>query len=446
MRTLHFLVAVVICFSSFAQELQLEGKVTVAAFGTNEETLPFWMYSNTNHSVGMNSNFSGTGEGKGVYNFESFSMEVGAAFFYRDELVDEFQRRDLYIKFQNNWLKATLGAKRQDVLLGGLSASNKNFLWSANARPIPGLIIEAPEPLKLSNTFAVDWGIGHYSSNDDRFVEDIRIHYKRLGLITTFNERHKLTLRIQHYAQWSGSSPVFGDLNSDFSAFVDVFFARKSSEIQVEGEILNAVGNHLGTYLFDYEFENNFGNFSIYHEHPFEDGSGTGFSNFPDGIWGVFFQPKKNKLIDAFLYEYIDTNDQSASQVSGFDNYFNNTVYPDGWTYDGNIIGLPLFIVDQAPIDANANIIISGNRVRAHHFGVSGSFMKFNWHLKSTLSKQLGTFSRPFSTELNTWFNYFSLGYNTEQYGVFTLAGGVDSNNMTDTIFGGMLSYSYTFN
>ena len=100
--------------------------------------------------------------------------------------IEEF----LTFQFENSWLLATVGSKKQKEMLDGLSATNQNFLCSGNARPLPGILLEANNPLKISNTFGLDWGIGHYELNDNRFVNGTHVHYKRLALITTFNENH----------------------------------------------------------------------------------------------------------------------------------------------------------------------------------------------------------------------------------------------------------------
>jgi hypothetical protein len=445
MKNVTFIIFLLSSLISWAQEFDWEGKLSVSGLASNEETLPFWMYANSNYSRGTETNFLGVGELKSTYEFSNFFIEAGIAFYYRDEVVDEFQRRDLYLRFQNNWLKATLGAKRQELMVNGLSVTNTNFLWSGNARPIPGLLFEANSPIRIGKNFAIDWGIAHYELNDDRFVDNTNLHYKRLGFITTFNENHRVRLQIQHFAQWAGTSPVYGELNSDFEAFIDVFFARKSEEINVDGEIQNAVGNHLGTFLFAYDFNTNLGIFSVYHEHPFEDGSGTGFSNFPDGVWGVFYQPKKKKIITSFLYEYVDTRDQSSNDVSGNDNYFSNNVYRSGWTYEGNIIGLPLITADKSIVITEETSPIINNRVQAHHFGFSGTFKKIDWRLKSTISKNLGTYNHPFPMVINNWYNYADFSYTTQDYGTFTLELALDTSSFSDTNFGGGLSYSYVF-
>jgi len=436
------------CFVSLslAQKVEWEGSLSVTSIFSSEETNPFWFYANSDTQFGAASQFSGFGEVNGKYAIsENATLEGGVAYFYRDEVEDEFQRRDLYLQFKNKWLKATVGAKQVVRVFDGLSATNKNFLLSGNARPLPGVIIEANEPIKISNTFGIDWGIAHYDLNESRFVDNVRVHYKRFGVITKINEKHRFKTQIQHFAQWGGTSPVFGKLNGDFEAFVDVFFAKKSTEINVEGEIQNAVGNHLGSFLFEYLLSAKTGEVSIYYEHPFEDGSGIGFSNFPDGVWGVHFEPRKKGAISKVLYEYIDTNDQSASQVSGFDNYFSNNVYRSGWSYNTNIIGMPFILLDPTvEINATTGPILS-NRVSVHHLGIKGNIKKVEWTLKTSIASHKGTFANPFEERQSLWHNYISGLYTTKMAGSFKLFVGLDTGTSIDANFGGGLEYSYSF-
>jgi len=446
MKRFIFINAILICsMFTYAQQIEWQGKVELLGTFSSEASNPFWFHANTNTQVGTSSNFSGLGDVEGTYAIsENASIKAGLSFFYRDAVTDEFQRKNAFVQFQNNWLSATIGSKSGEIKQQGLSATNKNFLYSENSRPLPGLLLEANNPLKISESFAFDWGIGHFYLNDNRFVEDVMIHYKRLGLQIHFNETNKVTAQIQHYAQWGGTSQEFGKLNSDFEAFVDVFFAKRASEISIEGELLNAVGNHLGSYLLDYSFNASAGDFSIYHEHPFEDGSGTRLANFPDGVWGVYFQPTESKVFSGIVYEFITTNNQSKGGV-GADNYFSNSIYRSGWTYEGNAIGLPLILIDPDVEVTAINSPIISNRVISHHFGLTGTVKEVLWQLKSSFVKNLGTYNKPFPEPIRVWYNYLSLQYPTQKYGTFRLLGGVDTGKSIDTVVGVGLGYSYAF-
>ncbi|AFL82344.1 hypothetical protein Aeqsu_2903 [Aequorivita sublithincola DSM 14238] len=446
LKTLKIIFFLFIPTLIWSQELDIKGKVEAKTILANEDENPFWFHTNTDYSVSELTNFSATAELAGSLTFSSFKINAGGAVYGRDGVEDAVQRRDLYAQFENSWLLVTVGAKKRAVLLDGLSSTNQNFLWSGNARPLPGLILEANNPFKISKTFSVDWGIAHYQLNDTRYVKNPNLHYKRLGIITNFNEKQKLTLRVQHFAQWGGTSPEIGKLKSGFKDFVNVFFAHNTEEIGVENETINKLGNHLGSLFMNYELKNKFGEFSIYHDHYIEDGSGTRFANFPDGLWGLYFKPNNQKIIASILYEYIDTVDQSGISVgSGRDNYFSNSIYRSGWTYEGNIIGIPFMLYDKnLPLSTISSRFIS-NRSKTHHIGIAGKLKMLEWQLKTTYTKYLGTYGRPLNPELKAYYNYGSLAYKNEKLGTFKVMGGVDFSNVSSTVVGGGIEYSYSF-
>ena len=435
-------------FTSYSQEkIEFSGEGSVIGILSSEEIIPFWFYKNTSTRIGEFTNGAVYGKSEAKFKWgKSNALEAGVSLMLRDGTEEEFQRENLFLEYTNKWLKTTMGAKERPILYNDLSSNNGNIIWSTNARPMPGLIFEANKPIRISNTFALDWGIAHYSLNDDRYVENTWVHYKRVGVLVKFNEKHKLRGQLQHFAQWAGTSPEYGELPNDFKAFVDVFFARSGDESTAPGEQQNSIGNHLGSYLLDYNFKTNIGDFSAYHEHLFEDGSGTGFSNFPDGVWGATFQPNNKMVFTMLLYEYVDTTNQSGSfGTSGRDNYFSNSIYRSGWTYEGNIIGTPFIITDfSIEITEKTSPIIS-NRLTAHHFGVMGTFKKIDWVFKTTISKSIGPYSEPFDPAIENWYNYVSFSYTTDKYGVFNIIGGADFSNLADTTIGGGLSYKYVF-
>ncbi|MGJ8665829.1 MAG: capsule assembly Wzi family protein [Patiriisocius sp.] len=410
-------------------EFSYFNEFSVIGIGSSENYAPYWFHTNTNSAIGQFSNISTTASVGGSYKYkENVSLEIGAAFFYRDNIVvEDFQRRDLYAQIKINWLKVTLGAKSQDVEVDGLSATNKNFLWSGDARPLPGLIIEANKPLKINNWLGIDWGIAHYNLNDDRFVDNARVHYKRLGAHIKLNKKNRFYARIQHFAQWGGTSQTEGPQEDDFGAFVDVFIAKQT------GSRFNALGNHLGSYLFDYYWSPDIGTFNFYHEHPFEDGSGTRLANFPDGVWGIVYSPKKNKFINNVLYEFIDTTDQSGEDGSGKDSYFNNRVYKSGWYYEGQNIGLPFLIVRI------------NSRVTAHQLGLSGKIKNIDLVLKSTYVNSIGTFFEGLDYDDEAIYTFAKASYNIERYGMISLLVGYDISTLNNNVLGAGLEYRVKF-
>ena len=432
---------------STAQDLELRGGGKLSGIYLADDSLPFWMIANQDAQFGPETTFSVLGEFHGRYRFsDQAQLSAGFAGFYRNETDNDFRRRDLYLEFRTAWIRARAGSRKDSVRAQGLSATNKDFLFSGNTRPLSGLKIEAFEPLRISNTFSVDWGIAHYSLNDDRFVEKVWVHYKRLGLNVRFDSRSKLTARLTHYAQWAGNSPVFGDLPDDFSAFIDVFFASKPSEnVGIDQENGNAVGNHLGSYYLDYYLDMGRGVLNLYHEHPFEDGSGTRLANFPDGVWGIHYRQKEHNWFDGILYELITTKDQSGGPGgSGADSYFSNTVYRSGWSYESRVIGMPFILFDPNEEVTEESFPIFSDRSLAHHFGFAGHFRQLSWRIKSTIVTFYGRYNEPIDPARTVWSNLIETTYNMGPFGRLYGTLGWDTGDAPGR-FAALIGYSYTF-
>jgi hypothetical protein len=415
--------------------------ITAMGFGATGDNLPFWMYRNTNGRIDAETDFAGLFRGSISYYLSDESyFEFGAGAIASNGNDNSLRRDELYLSYVNPWLKVTLGSKNPYEEYQGLSVVDKDFALSGNARALPGLIVEAPEPLMLSKTFGIDWGIGHYVLNDDRFVDNTYVHYKRLALVVNLDSKHQFVGGIEHYAQWAGDSPVYGTLPSSFSDFMDVFFARRAAPDTVLNEELNALGNHLGFYNFEYNFTPSLGRFSFYHQHPFEDGSGTAFNNFPDGIWGVYFGPNTvdvDSFITGVLLEYVQTTDQSRSDRP--DNYFNNGIYPSGWTYHGNTIGLP-FIVPSGDSE-----YLLYNRTRALNVGLAARKDSWSFKAKTSFAQNLGTYRVPIEPEEFAIYSLLSTTYSIEKYGNLSLLLGYDFSDQNEDTFGAGLTYQYSF-
>jgi hypothetical protein len=446
MRFVYLFCFVTITVISQNNGVKTQGSISTSAFVSSEEQLPFWLYTNTANEFSANTDLAVSARLTSAYDFGNNRIFAGISGAYRDGFEDRFQRIDLYAGYMNKWIEATIGAKQREVKLNGLSATNQNFLWSGNTRPLPGVFLEAPEWVRIANGFYLDWGIGHYVLNDERYVNDTWVHFKELLLRWDINEQNSLKFKLQHIAQWGGDSPVYGEISRDFETFVDVFLARRGGEGLIVGDQLNAVGNHIGSYMLEYELGGSYGDFLFYHEHPFEDGSGTRLANFPDGVWGLSFAPKSKKVFSRILYEFITTKDQSGMvEASGFDRYFSNKIYRTGWAYEETIIGFPFFIYDPSVVITEETTPIIGDVVQLHHFGVNGFFGKFAWTFKTSIATNSGTLITPFNKDLNNWFNFLSLSYNADKYGVITVLTGADFSNITDDAFGAGLEYSYKF-
>ena len=437
-----------------AQKLEVESSFSASGYLSTENELPFWMVANHNGALSSQTDGLFQVATEGTYFLSEnnkASFTAGASLYLRNGVVveDRVQRNELYLQFENSWLKATAGAKNPMDRFQGLSVVNDNFLMSGNARAISGILLETAKPISLLKNISIEGGIGHYELNDDRFVRDAMLHYKKLYANWKIDNKSQLRFGVEHYAQWGGTSPTRGKQPSDFNAFIDIFFAKESNDdTATVGDSINALGNHLGIYNLEYIRKIETGVLKFYHQHPFEDGSGTALKNFPDGIWGLYFKPNREDytgFLDGILVEYVQTTNQSKSAFTeeiGADNYFNNGTYNSGWTYEDRVIGLPFI---NPILRKQTKGFFFNNRVRTINLGLSASLKKWSFLTKHTYSENLGSYSIPLETKQKSFYGKLSTSYSLEKYGTVSLILGFDYSNLKPENYGAGLTYSYRF-
>ncbi len=438
-----------VCHSQEKEKIHISGKLHGSTQVFNEEA-PFWIHTNTNGFISEQSNYGLSAFAKADYKLsKSQSLQLGAGAFIRDEVVDNLQRSQLYIEYENSIFTITAGSKSPDLSQNGLSTINGNILLTGNTRPLPGALLKTTESFPLNKWLSFDAQLAHYSLNDERSTSGANVHFKSLDFNIKLDSVSKFSFGLKHYAQWAGTTPDGVKLPSDARAFTEVFFGSASSEFVNFNETINALGNHIGSYALSYDrFFKNGNKLKVYHQSIFEDRSGRELNNFPDGVWGIHFNLNAHKWLQGVLYEYVQTVSQSGSpratntplgQQSGGDNYFLNGIYRSGWTYEGSTIGLPFI----NPIDSEENP--ENNRLFAHHIGLLAKIKRFDFTGKITYLQNLGTFRRPFDTRQHLVLTYLNTSYDLNDYGkiIATIGGDFIRDNSNNV--GGSVGYSYFF-
>jgi hypothetical protein len=161
-------------------------------------------------------------------------------------------------------------------------------------------------------------GISHGWFGDNQFVKDSWLHHKYIYL--QFGGRLPVHLHygFHHFAQWGGEStdPEIGKIPRSFNDFLKVFFANPGDNNSSINEQGNALGNHLGSRNFGIDADLARVKIGVYWQTIFEDSSGKAFQNIKDGLWGIYIHTKsKDRIINGFLYEFINTKDQSGQYM-----------------------------------------------------------------------------------------------------------------------------------
>jgi hypothetical protein len=431
-------------FCSYSQR-KIQYQTELSSFVSSETKLPFWMDANTQGLVrnqdnaglilGFNSDFS-----KNNPNRVDFAF--GSTFYgFSSSEKTKLEINELFASAQYKKIRLTAGSKHETIRYNGLSSTNGNIIYSGNARPLPGISLKTSEfiPILFDGKLSFHAEFGEYFLNDDRFVDDAQMHHKSLSFKIITSDKSNLTVGVEDYAIWAGTSPELGKLPSGLDNFLRVVGGFSGSGDAPDGDLINALGNHIGAYRVAYQKNGEKTAWEIYWSHPFEDTSGRELNNIEDGLYGLFLDFKKpESILSHLLFEFTYTKNQSGKgQIHGFDDFFNNTIYRSGYTFFGRSIGSPFF----TPAEEDGNGItkgVSNNSFIAYHTGFGGKLAN-NLRYKTLLSYSIneGTKATPFSNSRNQFSGLLDLNYETSKLPFsISLGLGVDGGSLLDDSFG----------
>lgn len=396
--------------SAYSQNRSVDYNIAVSGFAATEKRLPFWLTSNRYGLIPDGNGGlleAGVSSGFSDRHRIGFAYGISGAGFLSDYdhkiLIDQ-----LYISGKWRNIRLDLGMIHKDTEYNGISSTNGNIIWSNNSRTLPGYNFRT-DYMVLPWTgrilsFKFNWA--DYRMIDDRYIEDTRLHNKSAFLKITPSSRWEIIVGLEHWAQWGGKSPIYGRQPSSFKDYLRIVCGKEGGEGATESDAINALGNHLGREHLRINYRADRYLLSFYHDIPFEDGSGTDFRSFPDGIYALYYGSNDpHRWISDIIYEFHYTKYQSGRYhnppgqpdkvMGGNDNYFNNGEYRSGWTYYGRTIGSPL-LTAASP---NLNGITPGvynNRVTGHHLGLKGyAFGRLPYKAMLTYTLNYGTYNAP---------------------------------------------------
>lgn len=438
-----------------AQEVYVDASMQGFAGWSENGTwhLPFWAYTNKRGVVPENSPAVVTrASGQFLWNLpKNFniytaidgSVSVGKPApklaWYQSEKISTQQVNALYVGASWRWIHLDVGMfdRYHDEAIwnkgtspwidwtNGLGTTNGNIAYSRNAPSMPGYMLYT-ELIKVGKKkhfgFNLAWG-DFFCLERMRYVSRPKIHHASINIWFAIGNHFEATIGIEDWAQWSGYDTYAGfKYASSFKDYVLMCLGRPSSS---PGTVMNdqayVLGNHLGREIIRFKVKTAPVDIVFGHDIPFNDGSGMGFQNFPDGVNTLKFELKDRKgWVTDVVYEFMYTKNQSGRfhvnpydtnrHWGGKDSYFNSAEYKSGWTNFGKGIGSPLFTpatVQNTPYinifaehptnDDQIGKITEGlrnNMVMAHHIGISGYlFHKAYYKLLATYSINEGWMS-----------------------------------------------------
>lgn len=431
------------CFSQaiFSQvKYQLESGVYIS---TSNQT-PFWLRSNQYGIVPLESQFL-TMRGAAHKEYDStneqnklkkLSYGYGASFAVNVGKKSNLFLPEAYLKVRYGAFEIYGGRRKEIVGLVDTTLTSGSYIWSGNALPIPKLQISIPNYTSIlgHGLVSIKCGYAHGWFGSQGDVKNYYLHQKWLyGRIGKPNWKIKFYGGFNHQVQWGGypikpyiekqTGRLVTNYGNDFKTYLNVVTGISlitKGGLALDGvplnEAWNRSGNHLGT--VDIATEINFKQFDlfIYRQSIYEDGSLFFLNNISDRLFGLSLRRKniKNGILK-ICFEYLNTKSQGGSnyvddipQLRGNDNYFNNGIYTNAWTYNKNVLGTPLMIpqsqiknalISKYNFSDVPNTYIVNNRISGYNISLSGKILKMNFTTKFMWSNNLGLYGTPFSAK-----------------------------------------------
>jgi hypothetical protein len=444
-------------FNLFAQSNEIKREIKYTAevgiiLSTNGET-PFWLRANQYGIVpsqspvvtlrgSVTSDYKKAITKEDQYKLSKFDWGYGLNIVGNVGKENQFLMPEAYVKAKYGAFEIYAGRRKEIVGLVDTTLSSGSYIWSGNALPMPKIQILTPNFVPLGFTKGFLSFKGSYAhgwfENTRTDVKNFYLHQKTLYFrLGKPNWKFHFYGGFNHQVQWGGELlypdptnqfAINGKVGSSFNDYINVVTGRSLATVgdttkNGGNDALNRSGNHLGT--VDFAFEINAKDFSVlcYRQSIYEDGSLAYLSNISDGLNGVSLTMKKaynSKIrLQKITFEYLNTmsqggntgSDDTNSRLRGQDNYFNNGVYRNGWSYSQTSLGTA-FINNVSGIANTTSLFFNNNRVEAFYLGVLGVINNnINSEIRISNSKNSGIYIYQFAKVKNQFSGLISLNY-----------------------------------
>ena len=404
---------------------QLKGFVSFSLIGTSNKTVPLWMRSRqfgniplTGLSTGIIAGINKSYDPLRTHNL----LDWGTAVETRINPGSTIQLViiEAYLKGRIGIFQFKGGRSKDFIGLVDSTLSSGAFSVSGNALGIPKVELSIPEYwvlpytkglIAIKGAFAHGW-FGEQDLNPTipgfkNMTTHVQTYYHELSLYCRFgkpNWRLNLYGGINHEVMWGNESQIYN--NYGLSNLKDyLYVVTGKGYYSFENNVQKSrVGNHLGSIdqCIEIKFKNNF-LITSYHQFFYDAGALAYLANIKDGLWGLSIKRPTNtnrrfswnKLLIEFIYSKSQGGEPDSKPRNGAaEDYYNNSLYANGWTYNGSNLGNPLFtsITDaRNGLPQTKYEFFCNNRITALHLGTEIEFL--GW-----LSKTLLTYSANYGT------------------------------------------------
>lgn len=384
-----------------------------------------------------------------------------------------------YIEGKYRGVQVILGQKHMASPWLHPTLSSGDLVMSGNARPPAGIsagfvnfqnIPFTRGWVQISGIYGYykygdgDWLTNHYNYYNDFITTSAWFNYKNIYFRTPPHKPFVLTLGAQAACQFGGTAAYYQrgvlqrtvEMPANAKAFFRAFIPGSGGTGEGDSFV---EGNHVGSWdiIAQYTFRTG-QRIRAYHQRLWEDGSGIGFQNGFDGLWGLEYSSTEIEWIDGIVVELLNLTQQSGpihwavndhpdspinTRSSGNDDYYNNYIY-NGYQARGMSIGSPLV---RSPLyNLDGYMRYAQNQMRAIHLGITGHISdEWQWRVLASRCSAWGTTGKPSATRLDSGSALFEAIYSPQRWQGLRLTAqlGYDRGELYGDTFGMLLSATY---
>ena len=484
MKTVFTIFFSFIIVNLFAQSEEVKREIKYTAeigtiLSTNGET-PFWLRANQYGIVpsqspiltvrgAVSSDYKKAITKEDQYKLSKFDWGYGLNVVGNVGKENQLLIPEAYVKAKYGAFEIYAGRRKEIFGLVDTTLSSGSYIWSGNALPMPKIQISTPNFVPLGFTKGFLSFKGSYANgwfeNSRTDVKNFYLHQKSLYFrLGKPDWKFHFYGGFNHQVQWGGELlypdpknqfSINGKVGSSFNDYINVVTGRSLATVgdttkNGGNDAFNRSGNHLGTIDFGFEITTNDFSILCYRQNIYEDGSLAYLSNITDGLNGISINIKKKSeakiRVQKVIVEYLNTNSQGGvggsdntdARLRGQDNYFNNGVYKNGWSYNQNSLGTA-FINNVLDVANTTGLFFNNNRVEAFYLGILGAISN-NIHseIRISNSKNAGIYQSPFLKVKNQFSGLISLNYFPLflEKAVIKLSFAIDSGELYEDNFG----------
>lgn len=400
-------------------EQAYSGVVSLQGIATTDGQVPFWMHANQYGSIPLKG-VSSSLLARYSRDYVSSRSVVDWGFGVEGRLnigkQSSFQLIQGFVKGKLSIFQLKVGRSKDMIGLVDSSLSTGSFALAGNALGIPKVELSVPDywALPLTNgilsfkgNFVHGWMGNTRLLTRASKVASVNSYFHQKSLYGRLGKdtwKVRLYAGFNHQVMWGGERQISGKAYklSDVQTFFYVLTGKAYGASRVP---TSKIGNHIGS--LDQAIEVDFKKIKVlaYHQFLYDVGGLYHLNNVKDGLWGLSLSNKQlgegisslgwRKLLIEIWNSTSQGGEADAKITpSGDENYYNNYIYADGWSYKGENLGNPLFTnrkYARTDLPARRTEYIINNRLVAFHFGLEGFIGEWNGKALLTFSRNIGT-------------------------------------------------------